>query len=307
MFKTVISLLLLTLFFIIWNDTRLQEMAIPCKKPVAYTIGSFDRRFGLLYTDFLGALSEAEAVWEKPFGKELFIYAPETGELAINLIYDYRQEVTVTLSDIGSTVKEDKVVYQALEAKYAGLKTEYAEAKSAYETQVEMFEEKKSTYESQVDAWNASPRTSREQFNQLEAARLALQADVVIVKTTERQLNTKVWEFNILVDRLNRLAHTLNLNVKTYNTIGASRGESFTGGLYSQAEGETSIDIYEFSNREKLVRVLAHELGHALGLEHVDDSEAIMYYLNEGEAEVLTKADLAALKALCYTKDIKNK
>src|SRR3989344_3555257 len=152
MFKTVISLLLLTLFFIIWNDTRLQEMAIPCKKPVAYTIGSFDRRFGLLYTDFLGALSEAEAVWEKPFGKELFIYAPETGELAINLIYDYRQEVTVTLSDIGSTVKEDKVVYQALEAKYAGLKTEYAEAKSAYETQVEMFEEKKSTYESQVDA-----------------------------------------------------------------------------------------------------------------------------------------------------------
>src|SRR3989344_4905098 len=170
-----------------------------------------------------------------------------------------------------------------------------------------MFEEKKSTYESQVDAWNASPRTSREQFNQLEAARLALQADVVIVKTTERQLNTKVWGFNILVDRLNRLAHTLNLNVKTYNTIGASRGESFTGGLYSQAEGETSIDIYEFSNREKLVRVLAHELGHALGLEHVDDSEAIMYYLNEGEAEVLTKADLAALKALCYTKDIKNK
>ena len=302
MFKTTISLLLLGSFFLIWNDTRLQEMSAPCKEPIAYTIGSFDRRFSFSYTEFLGALSEAEAIWEKSLGKELFIYAPETGELTINLIYDYRQEVTTTLSGLGSTVKEDEASYDALQSRYLKLKTEYGKAKEAYDVQVKMFDEKSSAYEAQIESWNSSPRTSREQFNQLEAAKSALRADVVVLKKVEAQLNATVRDINSLVETLNRLAHTLNLNVETYNTIGASRGESFTGGLYSQTGGVESIDIFEFSNKEKLVRVLAHEFGHALGLEHVDDPEAIMYYLNEGEAEVLTKADLIALRTLCEVK-----
>lgn len=278
----------------------------PCEEPIAYTIGSFDRRFGISRENFLNALDVAEAIWEKPIKKDLFVYLPEQGELMVNLIYDYRQEVTSTLSGLEDVLEENEASYNILQNKYAGLKIKYDSAKSIYNTRVETFNDENNVYEKQVEVWNNGSKTSKKQFDQLEERRIILEAKAQELKTLEGELNEMVREINALAERLNRLASSLNLNVERFNTIGASRGETFTGGIYSQVEGRQSIDIYEFSSQDKLVRILAHELGHALGLEHVEEPEAIMYYLNEDEAGVLSKADLAALQTLCYTDDIKN-
>jgi len=47
---------------------------------------------------------------------------------------------------------------------------------------------------------------------------------------------------------------------------------------------------------------LAHELGHTLGIGHVDNPQSVMYYLM-GEQDLknphLTKEDLDALKNVC--------
>ncbi|MEX2013471.1 MAG: matrixin family metalloprotease [Parcubacteria group bacterium] len=272
---------------------------LPCKEPIAYVIGTFDRKFGISQEYFLDALSEAKAIWEDPINKELFVYAPESGEMTVNLIYDYRQEVTSTLSGLESLVAEDEATYNILRARYINLKTEYNGAKSIYDARVKMFNEKSVAYQSQVESWNKGKRTSRTQFDQLEKERMAFEQEIAELAILERQLNEMLREINSLVGILNRLAGALNLNVEAYNTIGASRGETFTGGVYYSSEDDWGIDVYEFNSREKLVRVLAHELGHALGLDHVADSAAIMYYLNEGDTEVLAQTDLGALRALC--------
>ena len=300
----ILAVSTLAVAFAAWVYPGFALIPVPCEKPITYTLSSFDNRFGISQKGFLSALLAAEAIWEKPLGKELFLYTPEGAKLSVNLIYDYRQETTSTLSGIESTVEQEEASYDTLEARYSSLKAEYTSAKSVYDAEVEAFDEKNSAYEDEVEAWNNSKRTSKSAFEQLERNRLALEADMRELKVLEAELNSMVREINTLVARLNHLASSLNLNVKTYNTIGASRGETFTGGLYSQVEGEQSIDVYEFSSREKLVRVLTHELGHALGLEHVDDPKAIMYYLNEGETGALTETDLSALRALCYNEDI---
>ncbi|MDO8471437.1 MAG: matrixin family metalloprotease [bacterium] len=302
----VIVVVIFVAVFLAWNYQRSAKTPLPCQEPIAYTIGTFDRKFGISQKYFLDALSEAEAIWENSIDKELFVYAPEKGELAVNLIYDYRQEVTGTLSGLEDVLEENETTYKALQNKYAGLKAEYNNEKSVYDARVVVFDEREASYQQKVETWNSGKRTSREQFNELEREKRALETEVRELKVLETQLNEMVRVINTLVGTLNHLAKSLNLSVGKYNTIGASRGETFTGGIYHSAEGVQGIDVYEFSSRDKLVRILAHELGHALGLDHNDDPKAVMYRLNEGDTKVLTASDIAALQTLCYTKDIKN-
>ncbi|MBI2086910.1 MAG: matrixin family metalloprotease [Candidatus Zambryskibacteria bacterium] len=297
--KTIVLFTVLIAGFSVWNLTRVKEASAPCTEPIAYTIGIFDRRFGLTQQTFLQAIAEAEATWEKPINRELFVYSPEEALLHINLIYDYRQEVTEELGEIESEVKEDKETYRALESKYIVLKSEFETFENGYDALVEIFDERNVAYEKHIEAWNQGPRNSKSEFESLEAERKMLEKEFTELKALESRLNQKVKELNTLIGRLNRIARALDLNVEQFNTVGASRGETFAGGIYStSAEGE-KIDVYEFSSREKLLRVLAHEFGHALGLEHVEDSKAVMYKLNQGEADSLTAIDLLELKRLC--------
>ncbi len=271
----------------------------PCTRPIAYNLGTFDEQFGISKTYFLSALKEAEAIWGEPLGKDLFEYAPEDGRLKVNLIYDYRQQATSKLANLGILVKDNKASYDSLETKYLSLKTQYEEAKKAYEAQFESLNQKNKAYEQQVKYWNAHGGAPKKEYEQLVAERSVLENEASQLQTAQVRLNSMVDELNALVVVLNKLAKTLNLAVDQYNTIGESRGESFTEGLYQSSAAGQEIDIYEFSNRGKLVRVLAHELGHALGLDHISDPQAIMYTFNSGENMELTPADLVELKTLC--------
>ncbi|MCR4331047.1 MAG: matrixin family metalloprotease, partial [Patescibacteria group bacterium] len=273
----------------------------PCEKPITYTLGSFDDRFGLSREAFLSAIEEAEAVWEKPIGKELFTYE-ESGKLKVNLIYDYRQQATNKLEGLGIVVKENRASYDELKAKYEALSREYTRAKADYDVRVASFTEKKDSYDQEVQYWNKKGGAPKKEYEQLQEEKTALQTELAEIQRLEVSLHEDVENINSLVVVLNRLVISLNLSVEKYNEIGASRGEEFTEGDYQESGGKQEINIYEFSNRDKLVRVLAHEFGHALGLQHVENPQAIMYRLNTSTNEKLTDDDLKELKARCAIK-----
>lgn len=271
----------------------------PCSKPLGYYVADFDPRFKISEQEFLAAVAEAEAIWEESSGQDLFVHDEESGALKINLVYDYRQETSDHLQSLGYKIEKTQSSYDNLKAYHDRIYADYVAKKSTLETMVSQFETRKAEYERQVNYWNQQGGAPKKEADKLNSEREALSRLASQIKQLQNTVNSLVGEINNLVPVLNNLAYELHLNVNNYNKVGEERGSQFEEGVYRKDSSEESITVYEFTSREELVRLMAHELGHALGLEHVENEASIMYRLNKNQGHELTEADLSELNRIC--------
>jgi len=280
----------------LWQE--LSGQLKPCQQPIAYSIQNIDPLFGLTKAAVENNVGQAEKIWEAPINKQLFQSSP-TGALKINLVYDYRQKATDALRKMGIVINDDRASYDILKAKYDSLLAEYKKEKAQVDALTAAFDKNKIAFEAEANYWNSRGGAPKTEYNLLEQKRADLNNQVTAINQANDSLNSLIDTVNSAGIVLNKLITTLNLQIGDYNTVGSSTGKKFTEGEYVRDANGTTINIFQFNDASQLRRVLAHELGHALGLEHLPNSKAIMYYLNEGVNEKLTADDLAALKTMC--------
>lgn len=275
----------------------------PCTKPILYSIGTFDQKFNQPRSQFMDNMVKATAIWNDALGKELFKYSDNAvDDLKVNLIFDNRQAATVQMNNIGSTIDNSKSSYNDLKAKYTSLQSSYNSQKSSIQTLVNTYETNKAAYEKAVTYWNSRGGATKEEFSNLQNTRTELNLEAANINDANKRLNDTINQLNSTANSLNNLNKEINQNVGTYNTISTSNGPEFQEGEYVSDETGQRINIYQYNDYNKLVRVLAHEFGHALGLDHVADSKAIMYSYNMDSSLSLTTDDITALKNVCGIK-----
>jgi hypothetical protein len=267
-----------------------------CDIPVQYALGNFDQRFGITQDKFLSSLRESEEIWEEAANQNLFDYNP-SANFKINLNYDERQEGTLAAHRSEQNIEATRANYDILFSQYTSQKErydhdmrEYEAAKGRYTTRVE-------AYNQRVADINAKGGATPEEARELQEEKGDLQGEASRLESQRLDLNKRAGQLNDLGNQINDLAGQLNIKVDIHNeSFGEAR--EFDQADYTGKD----INVYQFDNPDDLRLVLAHEFGHALGIDHVENPKSIMYYLMEKQNVSHPSPsieDIVALKKVC--------
>lgn len=261
-------------------------------------MGVFDDRFGVTEAEFIAAAQAAEKIWEDAVGRDLFSYT-EMGDLAINLIFDERQETALRNKGLESKVDATENSAKSVRTQFEDLKSRYELESARYSVMVDEYKAQQEAYSSNVDYWNAQGGAPKKEYEDLQRQKNKLQTAQNALEEKRIKVNALATEVNNLVSKYNYLVNQANTDIEKINE---SADKEFEQGEYVSSGIGEQINIYEFYTKDELKRILAHEFGHALGADHNENPDSILYYLNEGTGLTPSAEDVRDIKKACRIK-----
>lgn len=258
----------------------------PFDTRLRYRIAEVDPRFKLSLEQVKTITEQAAQIWTAGTGQDYFVYDPQA-RLAIHLIYDERQ--------IESEQRREHLnQLESNQQRWLEKKQSLAQVEQQILQQRQLLGLKQQQLNLQIQHYQQEQQQAQQAAAPLANAvdlqqqQQALQQRITSFKQEIEQYNQKIQQLNQQVDELNVLDQQLNASVDQYKQ--RFKPHLFHKGVFNGKQ----IMIYEFESEDDLRLTLAHELGHALGLSHADDPQALMYPVMKAQKKAhfrLTEAD----------------
>lgn len=276
-----LAILLCIALFLLWSGYQTRQhpqlkfnslstrLLHPLDHRLRYRIAEVDPRFKLSVEQVRVISQQATQVWKDGTGKDYFVYDPNA-QLAIHLIYDERQYESEQRREHLSRLETNQQQWLNKKKQLDQIEQEVLQNKQILEQKQLQLDQQIQYYNQERQIAQRSPSSSAnaEYFQQRQQH---LQQNVEQLQQEIGQYNQKISQLNQQIDELNALDQQLNASVKQYKQ--RFQPHLFHKGLFNGKQ----ILIYEFESEDDLRLTLAHELGHALGLQHTDDPHALMH------------------------------
>ncbi|MEX2640720.1 MAG: matrixin family metalloprotease [Balneolales bacterium] len=273
----------------------------PCAWPLTYSIEHLDPRFGINAAQLSSALDDVERIWAGPFNQPV-LSRTENGQVKVSILFDERQQRSIDQKRVTDQLGQDRRSYEHMVSRRKMLNDRFELENRQYQTDNRKLDQRVGEHNRKITRWNREGNIPDDVIEELETEQKELDRLRARIFSAGKELEKLVDETNALTDRINRFIGETNALADDFNETFVNNDPIRQGEYASQAD-QRSINIYQFSDLNKLRFVLAHEFGHALGIGHVDSSNSVMYEMTSDDNTTgelrLTRQDREAFLAVC--------
>lgn len=255
-----------------------------CQSPLGWRLGALDPAFNLSESQAIALISTAAEMWNTTTGKSLLHHDPAQG-FVIDFKFDARQQQLLKQRLLQRNLaRYDDAIQPGLESlpeKFAELDAKIAE-----------FNQQKAQLQQQISQFQPNAHNAEAQRRQLEQQQQSLIREADWLEQQRLQLMRDQDYLNETIRQRNELVQTADK---------PSTAASFEVGLMTIKQQQRHMTIFAFSSETDLVATIAHEFGHAFGIDHTPEPDSIMFHQLNAQQQQLTATDLRAWQHTCQT------